>query len=115
MATTAMVKESRMSDLFGWGGSNGIRFCQKGHRVHAGDLVSFPADRCPHCGSTKFAHLLGETGDESIPVPIKPIRTNRKWQPVEAYDKDGNRLVGVRQRVKIPVFDVSAIPADSWE
>ena len=115
MATTAMVKKSMMKDWFGWWNSNGVRFCQGGHRVHAGDLASFPADHCPHCESTRFVYLLGRTGDEAVPVPLNPIRTIRKWHPVDAYDKDGKRLVGVRQRVKIPVFDVSAIPAGSWE
>lgn len=112
MAKKAMVGMSRLIDWGGWYLTKSIRFCKKGHRVPAcmDAGLSFPPKKCPECG----CEFTVEFRSDSLPIPIKPMRYERKWKPVEAFDRNRYPLHNVRQRVRVPVFDVLAVPESMW-
>jgi len=113
MATTAMVTTSRIGDWFGWWETSSVRFCKNGHGVPTCMGWDFPPDRCLECGCSVTVEFHGDR-DTVIPVPHEPASFERKWKSVEAYSEDGARLSGVRQRVRVPVFDVSRVPPETW-
>jgi hypothetical protein len=113
MATTAMVTTSRIGDWFGSWDTNSVRFCKNGHEVPTHMGFDFPPDKCLECGCPLTVTFHGQS-DTIIPVPHEPVAFERKWKPVEAYDKEGSRLSGVRQRVRVPVFDVSRVPLGAF-
>jgi len=113
MATTAMVT-SRIGDWFGWWETSSVRFCKNGHGVPTCMGLGFPPDKCQECECSVTVEFHGDH-DTVIPVPREPLAFERKWKPVEAYNKDGAKLSGVRQRVRVPVFDVSRVPSEAWK
>jgi len=113
MAATESRGTSRLGDWPGWPMPGSPRFCENGHLVYAGGLGAFPEDVCKKCGSRRFVVFYGGRRSDhntEVPVPRKPKKVIRRWLSVEAYGRNGNRLCGVRRRVKIPVFDIGAFP-----
>jgi hypothetical protein len=108
-----MVTTSRVGEWFSWCETKSVRFCKNGHEVPTCMGLGFPPDECLECGCPVTAEFHGEY-DTVIPVPHEPVTFERKWKPVEAYSKDGARLSGVRQRVRVPVFDVSRVLPEAW-
>ena len=117
MADKAMAHtHSKVEDWPNWFPA-GVRFCENGHNVFAGDHGKFPTSICPRCGATRFASFPagGAPGTGFvIPVSRTPLVVKRPWKAVEAYDRYGNRLKAVRQRVKVRVYDVSRVPEQEW-
>ena len=110
----AMVKTSLMCNWFGWYETSSVRFCRNGHRVPTCMGLRFPPEMCLVCGSpiTATFHMLDS---EEISISLNPLAFLRKWKSVEVYDRQGDRLTGVRQRIRIPVYDVSQVPAEKWQ
>ena len=122
MAKTAMVKSSSLKEwpdyqhtgcIKSHAGDGFVRFCKNGHRVYKRADFS---DNCTECKCEFTAQFHDNTVvDIMIPVPIKPIRYERKWVSIEAFDRDGDPLGKVRKRIRVPIFDVSSIPEDMWK